>query len=401
MGDSPAAQSAASAAACAVSGHLDTRTAATEVAGALHDGIGAACDLAIVFASFHHRAALADAVDAVRQTIRPRTTLAITAESVLGGDRELDGVAGMSAIALRMPGVAITPWLSTPDDPLRLGSSAAIADRIGLVPHTRAVLLLADPFTTPITRLLPALTRCGGERQEVLVIGGMLSGASKAGHNVLILDDRALSGGAIGVSIAGNVDVGCVVSQGCRPIGRTLTVTRAHGNVIEELDGRPALQVLHDVGMALGEAERQLMTKGLLLGTVIDSEKKHVGRGDFLVRGVLGFDRGKESIAVGDVPSPGQTVQFHVRDAVAAAEDLQLLLDAEVMDDRPLAALLFTCNGRGRRLFGEVGHDTRVIAERLGRVPLAGFFAAGEIGPVGGRSFLHGHTAALAMLRSR
>ena len=388
-------------AASAISGHFDTRTAATEVAYALHDEMGGTCDLGLIFASFHHRAALPEAVEIIRRTIGPRTTMAVTAESVLADDLELERVAGLSAIGMTMPGVTLTPWMSTPKDPIRLKQPAAIAERINLTHDFRAAILLGDPFTTPITRLLPALTSCGGPDRPVPIIGGMASGASQPGHNLLVLDDRIFPAGAIGVSIAGPVDIDFVVSQGCRPIGAPLVVTKAAGNVILELGGKAALLVIQELASSLPEGERGLLGKGLLLGNVIDEHKRPFGRGDFLVRNLLGVDKEQNGIIVGDIPRLGQTVQFHARDAVTAAEDLHLLLDAQVMQERPFASLLYTCNGRGERLFGQPNHDLNIITERVGPVPTAGFFAAGEIGPIGRRSFLHGHTASLALFRRR
>ncbi|MBT8483973.1 MAG: hypothetical protein HKO59_09655 [Phycisphaerales bacterium] len=387
-------------AASAVSGHLDTRTAATEIAHELHDSIGGGCDLVVVCASFHHRAALPDALQTIRQTITPGTSLAVTAEAVLGGEREFEGVAGMTALAMRLPGVTISPWTSTPEDPIPLKQPAAIASRIHLTHDLKCTIMVGDPFSTPIARLLPAIVGCDGETRRIPVVGGMASGASQPGCNVLILDDRVFPAGVIGVSLAGAVDVDFVVSQGSRPIGTPLVVTQVRGNVITELGGRPALAVLRSVTNDLKQAERQMLNKGLLLGTVIDENKRPLGRGDFLVRNVLGFDRKSEGIAVGDVPRPGQTVQFHARDAATAAEDLQLLLDAQELKPRPFGGLLFSCNGRGQRLFGRPDHDISIIQDRLGPLPLAGFFAAGEIGPIGGTAHLHGHTAALALFRT-
>ncbi len=387
------------AAASALSGHLDTRTAATEVAHELHDGLAGKCDVVFIFASFHHRAAVPEAVETIRQTLDPKTTLAVTTEGVVGNESELEGRAGLSALAMRLPGTRLTPWMSTPSDPLPLRDAAALAQRINLTHDLRATIMIGEPFSTPITRLLPALATCGGPGHPVPVIGGMASGASQSGHNVLVLDDRVFRAGAIGVSIAGDVDIQCIVSQGCRPIGRPLVITRAQSNTVLELGGRPALAAMQEMATGLGEAERDLLSNGLLMGSVIDENKRPFGRGDFLVRNLIGLDKQKGAIVVGDVPRVGQTVQFHARDAVTATEDLQLLLDAQVMRERPFAALLFTCNGRGRRLFGTRDHDIGIINDRLGPLPLAGFFAAGEIGPVGAGSFLHGHSAAIALFR--
>jgi small ligand-binding sensory domain FIST len=172
-----------------------------------------------------------------------------------------------------------------------------------------------------------------------------------------------------------------------------------NGNVVLELGGKPALEVLRDLATSVGAKERDFLQGGLLLGGVIDENKNYFGRGDFLVRSILGIDRKRKGIAAGEFYRLGKTVQFHVRDAQTAVEDLQLLLDAQQLGVPPFAGLLVTCNGRGRSLFHEEDHDLTIIRERLGEVPIAGFFAAGEIGPIGGRSFLHGHTACLTLFR--
>ncbi len=388
-------------AAAAISGHLDTRTAATEVAGNIFDQLGGACDLAILFGSFHHTAAFAEAAEAIRQTIMPSTVLGVTAESVLGVDRELEGRAGMSALALRMPGARLHPWrFNAEKDGASLTDAAVMREHLGVTDDLSAIIMLADPFTTPITRLLPAITGCRGPEHPVPVVGGMSSGASQPGHNALILGDERLRAGAVGVTISGPVEVDIIVSQGCRPIGKPIVITKAKGNVIQELGGRKSLDVVQEMTGELDEKERGLLSAGLLVGTVINEYRDRFGRGDFLVRNILGYDKDNGAIAVGDMPRVGQTVQFHVRDADTAHEDLQLLLDGQQLKETPLGALLITCNGRGSRLFeDERTRDVPTIRDRLGEIPLAGFFAAGEIGPIGSESFLHGHTAALAILR--
>jgi small ligand-binding sensory domain FIST len=184
-----------------------------------------------------------------------------------------------------------------------------------------------------------------------------------------------------------------VVSQGCRPLGQAFTVTRAERNLVYELAGVPAVRRLQDLVLAADEAEREMIRGGLHLGVVVDEHRLEFGRGDFLVRNLLGVDKENGALAVGEQLEVGQTVQFQVRDAAAADEDLRVLLEPVRGD----AALLFTCNGRGTRFFGSPDHDAALVDELLDRVPLAGGFCAGEIGPIGGRSFLHGFTASVAV----
>ncbi len=386
--------------ASAISGHLDTRTASREVADNLHDTLGEGCDLVMLFASYHHLTAFAEAAESIRRTLSPRVMLGVTAEAVLGGAMELEGKAGLAAIGLRLPGTTLHPFITTPQRPIPISRPESIPPHIGLTPDHRITLLLADPFSTPITRLLPAITKCGGD-QPVRIAGGMASGASQPGYNRLVCNGDIIDQGGVGVTISGDVEVDFIVSQGCRPIGKPLLITGAEKNVILELGGQPAVEVLKGLGGQLTDQDKDLLRHGLLIGTVINEYKDHFGRGDFLVRSVLVYDKNRGGIVAGEMSSIGHTIQFHVRDARTAGEDLQLLLDAQQFGEPPFGAMLFTCNGRGQHLFGAPNHDLDLIHKRLNEVPTAGFFCAGEIGPIGETSFLHGHTASLVLFRER
>jgi len=383
--------------AAAISEHLDTRTASIEVAELLADAMAGPSDLVFVFASFHHRETLEEAVADIRNALSPKVIIGLTTESVVGCDLELEGVAGLSAIAMHLPKVTLTPWTTSPTRPIPITRPEEIPQWIGLQDDTKAAFFFADPFSTPITRLLPALTQC--REPSLPIIGGMASGASQALYNRIVLNDQSLKTGGVGLTLSGPVELDCIVSQGCRPIGKPLRITKVDGNVVLELGGKPALDQLAQLSSSVNDHERHMLESGLLLGGVIDEHKDHFGRGDFLVRSVMGLDRKRKGIAAGEFYRLGKTVQFHVRDAQTAVEDLQLLLDAQQLVETPFAGLLVTCNGRGRNLFHEDDHDLTIIRERLGEVPIAGFFAAGEIGPIGGTSFLHGHTACLTMFR--
>jgi small ligand-binding sensory domain FIST len=253
-------------------------------------------------------------------------------------------------------------------------------------------LVMGDPFTFPMDHLLAYVNdRLPG----TTVMGGMASGGLEPGQTRLFLDDRVLDQGAVGARLPG-VRIQSLVSKGCRPVGSVYTVTRAEGNVIHELGGQPPLERIQEMVARLDPGERILVQQGLHIGWVIDPYKSEPVRGDFLVRGVIGTDPESGAIAVGDQIEVGEAVQFHVRDAVTADEDLRELLghsDAATT----LGALLFTCNGRGTRLFDHPDHDAALVSDVLGAPPIAGFNCAGEIGPVGGRNFLHGFTASIAL----
>jgi small ligand-binding sensory domain FIST len=257
-------------------------------------------------------------------------------------------------------------------------------------------ILLADPFTTPMAE---ALTVLADRWPGAAAIGGLAGGGRNQGDHRLLLNDTVHDNGLVGVALSGPLSIRTVVSQGCRPIGDPFVVTRAEQNVIHELGGEPALERLQAVFESLAGDERRMAHQALHVGIVIDEHRERFERGDFLIRNLIGADRSSGSVAIGDQVQEGQTVQFHLRDAKSASEDLNLLLalDRTKHEQPPLGALLFSCCGRGHGLFGKPHHDITVLRERVGEIPAAGFFAQGEIGPVGGSNFLHGYTASLAL----
>lgn len=378
--------------AAALSEHPDAASATGEVAGALLDALGPAPDLVLVFASVAHREVFGDVVTAVHAALTPRRLLGATAVSVLGADREVEAQPALSVWGARLAsgaGAGLRPLrldaLRTADGITLLGFDPSALRDAG------AVLLVSDPASFPTEEVLAALRR---EAPELPVIGGVASAGVGPGANRLALDETVHDDGAVGIVLpAGAVAIDTVVSQGCRPIGEPRTVTRAEANVIREIAGTPALEHLAAVLGALPPEDRELAQQGLHLGRVIDEHRVDLGRGDFLVRNVVGADRESGALVVNDIVEVGATVQLQVRDADAADEDLRALLAGR----RAEAALVFTCNGRGMRLFGVPDHDATVVTELTGSRATAGMFCAGEIGPIGGQVFLHGFTACVAL----
>ena len=386
-------------AASATSNHSDTRTAAMEISHTLHDAAAVNADVLIFFASYHHAAAFSEAADMLRDVLQPEHLIGCTAESVLGDDQELDGTAGMTALAISMDGLRVTAFTGSVNAPIPLIKPDTIPTHVGLEEDSKAIFMLGDPFSTPITRLMPALNTLRVNGHAIPILGGIASGASQPGHNRLVLDEHITNTGLVGLTLSGDIEIDTIVSQGCRPIGTPLVITSSDANMLLELGGRPAMDVLQELASDLPKDDQKLLQRGLLIGSVLNEQKARFGRGDFLVRSILGVNRDRGGIVVGEIPRLGQTVQFHVRDAKAAHEDLHLLLDAQQLDQQSLAVLLMSCNGRGHQLFGQGGHDVSIIRERLQHPPLTGCFAAGEFGPIGGKSHLHGHTAVATVFR--
>ena len=373
--------------AASLSEHPVASHAVGEAVGQVLETVGPEPDLAVLVVSAGHVGALDDVVGVVREVLRPGVLVGAAAGMVLGGSREVEEDAALALWAGRPGGV--TPvrlpgaggGLGSPD-PTTVTAAAAPGD---------VLLLVADPFTFPAEAWLADLAVAA---PGVRVVGGLASAARGPGGSRLVLDGDVYADGAVGVLLPGEA-VDIVVSQGCRPIGDPMVVTRAERSIIYELAGQRALDRLNELAAALPPDDRALLAHGIHLGVVVDEHREHFDRGDFLVRNVLGADKSVGAIAVADEVPVGTTVQFHVRDAGTADEDLRLLL----AEHDAAASVVFSCNGRGTHLFGQPDHDAAVVQDVLDRPATVGMSCAGELGPIGGRSHLHGFTASILTFR--
>jgi len=383
--------------ASAVSREQNSRAAGSAVAQvARRDLEGRQADLACLFFSPQYAESAKELVEAVRQELSPHRLIGCSGEGVIGGGEEIESAAAVTLWTASLPGVALTPFRLSADRDEYGISMTGWPEKFDESLERPSFLLLADPFSTPMDEVFSLIAdRC----HSAPAIGGLAGGGRDQGDNRMVLDGDVYDGGLVGVALSGPVAIRTVVSQGCRPIGERYMVTRAEHNVIHELSGIPALERLKAFFASLGDEEQHLAQRALHIGVVMDEQRNRFERGDFLVRNLIGADQRSGSVAIGDVAKEGQTVQFHLRDARSATEDLHLMLAAERArhPQPPLGALVFSCCGRGRGLFGRPHHDVSVLKERVGDVPTAGFFAQGEIGPVGGSNFLHGYTASVAL----
>jgi len=360
-------------------------------------------DIAFVFFTADHRDDADEIAERIWLELDPQAVIGCSGEGVIGGDREVERSPGIALLAGSMPGVRIHPFHIASDDWRRMiGERDALIERLGHNESTRTIIGLGDPFTTPLSQFMPALDDVS---PNAALIGGMASIARNPGENRLIRNDATHDDGFVGVSISGPIAVQSIVSQGCKPIGQPWVVTKATENTIEQLGGKRALEALREVVSSLDESDQALLQNGLLIGRAVSEYREKFSRGDFLIRGLMRVDQESGSITVADYVRVGQTIQFHVRDAATADEDLRFMLDpkraVESGDEASAGGLLFSCNGRGTRLFDAPNHDIAVAHAQMPGVPVAGFFAAGEIGPVGGKNFIHGHTASFALFRAK
>ncbi len=374
-----------------------TSAALDELAARFADDWSGGVDLAIVFFSKEHIKNAKLVVDRLRPLTSARTLLGCPGETIIEGGRELEGSPALSLWLAKWPGeVSLTPFHLTFEQTTDGASLLGWPDEIGDAHTDRSLLIaLGDPFTFPTDDFLQ---QSNEEKPGLAVVGGMASASQEPGIHRLLIDDRVVDQGAVGVLLQGDFAFRTIVSQGCRPIGKPLVVTKAHHNLLLELGGKPAMAQLQDVWQQLAPRDQELVQQGLHVGRVTNEYQGTFERGDFLVRNVMGIDQKTGGIAIADRVRVGQTVQFHIRDAATADEDLRLLLKVHRSKQaQSQGALLFSCNGRGTRFFGGPDHDAAATRRELGNIPLAGFFAMGELGPIGGRNFIHGFTASLVV----
>lgn len=377
------------------------RTAIAELEAGLD---GMTPDLVLAFATHHHGPALEGLGPALARASGARVVAGCTAESVIGGSREVEGRPGIALWAAHLPGTEvrslhITAHSGADGDPV-FSSLPTVADD-----ERACLLLLADPFSFPVDAFL---TRLNESLPGVPAMGGMASGALGPGQTLFFTPEGVRDAGCVVIALEGAIELVPVVSQGCRPIGKPWVITDCERNLIKKLGGKPALEVLLETLNELAQGESRPRQNMPFLGLAIDPTRTEFERGDFLVRGIMALNQRDRAVAVADFVRRGQTVQLLVRDAASAGEDLRSLIATRgggalaATDKGSTGALLFSCNGRGTRMFGKPDHDASCVRTGLAAdLPLAGFFAAGEIGPVGGRNFLHGFTASVALFRQR
>lgn len=365
--------------------------------------LGKGLDLAVAFVSNHHAEEYERAPSLVQDALGARVFMGCSAGGVIGGGTEVEHRPGFALTVAHLPQVTLHPFhLEKSDLPDADAGPQAWEEKLGVSPQdSPSFLMLADPFTFPTRDLIDGMDYAYSESVKV---GGMASGATQPGNNVLYLGDQIHRSGAVCIAMHGNIVVDTIVAQGCRPIGRPMQVTRCDGSLLMELDGAPPIQVLQRLAVTLDNGDRELARHSLFLGIVMDELLEHPGQGDFLIRNLIGGNPTTGTLSIGELLREGQTVQFHLRDAKTSAEDLDTLLSHYAHGfegERNEGALLFSCLGRGEYLYGHADHDTNLFQEHVGSLPLGGFFCNGEIGPVGGTTFLHGYTSSFAIFRPK
>ena len=364
----------------------------------LDSGVTDSPDLVVYFFTPDHARHADSLLQAIKETLDPKHIIGCVAESVVATGQEIEEAPAISLFVAKWPRekkVTLETfdlhYEDTSEGKTFLGWPDGL---VGGAPKNGGMILLGDQVTCPVDRFLNQVNE---DYPGLLVVGGMASGTRGPGSCRLVSDRGVFRSGAVGVLLGGDVGMHTMVSQGCRPVGHPMVVTKGVGNVIHELGGKKPLHQLQEMWRVLPASEQRLFEKGLHLGIVLNEYSQEFNRGDFLVRN-CGLIQETGSLVVGDKIRTGQTVQFQVRDAESADIDLRIILEdyKKARGKMPGGGLMFTCNGRGSRLFPGPSHDANCVESLLGRLPIAGFFAQGELGPVGGQNFIHGFTASMA-----
>jgi small ligand-binding sensory domain FIST len=380
--------------ASAVAMNSSLEQAIAEVAQAIGESLAGKIDLAFAFVAGYPAGQLDQHLDKLYAALEADVVLGTTCQAIICDQREYERQTGVTVWAAQLPQVEIIPMHLTfersPDGGALVGWPASVDSDW---PEDSCLIVFGEPFDFPVDGLLE---RFNEDRPGVRIIGGMASGAYAPGEARIFWNGETFKSGAVVVRLSGHFEVEPIVSQGCRPIGEPMVITAAERNIIQTLGGQPALVQLKKLFDTLPTRDQRLVQNGLHVGRVISEYQDKFAYGDFLIRNVVGIDDEHGWIGIGDYMRPGQTIQFHLRDQESASAELdQMLANRKMLN--PGAALLFSCNGRGLNLFPNPDHDADLISARLNNIPLAGFFAAGEIGPVGGKNFLHGFTASVAL----
>ncbi len=362
--------------------------------------VGGRVTLGFVFASADYLADLPDFLELIQLHGHVPTLVGCSGSGLVGTDREAEHGSGFSLLLLHLPESKIHLFELQAAQAEEIASAKDWHKITGVSSEeVDAWITLADPYGFPVEAWL---TSWNAAYPGIPTIGGLSSSNHGAGgpEEVFVVHDRKAlpSGSALLIGLKGGVKVRPIVSQGCRPIGEPFTVTGADGNLVLALGGKPAYSVLAEAFESLTDMDKAHAQGNLFAGLASSEYIEEFHRGDFLIRSILGADAGSGAVALGAYPRVGQTLQWQLRDRGSADADLRDRLTLE--QDRPalpFASLIFTCNGRGADLFGMPNHDAHSLAQAIGKIPSAGLFCNGEIGPVGDTSFVHGYTVSVAL----
>ncbi len=366
-------------------------------AAMLRTELGQNPTFAVVFATPHYMDQLHDFIEVIRVHGHVPLVVGTSAWGLVGRTSEVEGAPGFSMMFFAMPGIKLTPIEIEADSFQKIDQPKTWSKWSQVDPEeVKLWMAFIDPFQFPIEDWLEEWSQ---SYPGVPVFGGLASGNPQEQRATVFHNDKIISG-ALALALDGDFGVQCLVSQGCRPIGEPLTITKVNENVLYSLGSLPALEVLNTVYEELPIADKKIAQGHIFAGLAMSEYVDDFKSGDFLIRNIFGADPNTGAVSIGAFPRVGQTLQYQLRDAQTASDDFRsLLLKAEedLGGCTPFGALICTCTGRGEKLFKSSHHDAQMIDQIFPGISLAGFFGNGEIGPVGERSYAHGYSVSVVL----
>ena len=356
----------------------------------------AKADLAVVFATVDYRADYGQLFHTIHEISGCDHLVGCSGMSVLTSAGEIEGESAVAVLVLRSDDVSAIPFLVSSDDSSTIG--AAIRERISSKIHDNSLLVvLPDVRCVSPEALVHQIDEDG---KRLPIVGGAASGSPDGQDIYGWHDEQIVESGVAGMLLTGAFHTEIGVAQGCQPIGHLLEINRAEGNVIYEVNGKPALEGLQGALESLSADELRQSGRVVFIGIAMDKENPAPQRGDFLVRNLVVYDKESGAIAVSENVSEGQFIQFHLRNSVSADKEIQEIvvdLHKRTREQPPAFGMYFNCLGRGKGLYGKANHDIQIIKERFPDLPVIGFFGNAEFAPIGGRNFAHAYTGALVL----
>ncbi len=377
---------------------ISTSTLLDVILKDLSEGVEGAWDIAFLFISGFDEKSTKVIGDKIQAGLSLKNVLGCAGYGVIGAGKEIEDSPSVSLLLARMPGVRCMPFYLDQTSYEDLQTTEEWYDLMDVYPNEKPkFIVFTEATNSAMNSFIEGINK---SYPNSPVVGGLTGVENHPRQNLFICNSQYYAEGLVGVCLTGNIHIETIVSQGCRPIGESYIITQADDNIIYELAGRPFYEVLEDVINEISERDQKLAQDAIFVGIAMNEYKHRMRQGDFIIRLLMAIDDESGAGIITDAVHVGQTVKFHVRDPISAEQDLKSLLKEhqnELVRLAPKGGLIFSCSARGKELFGAQNHDTNLLNDFLGDVPLSGFFSAGELGPVYGKNFLHGVTSCIAL----
>jgi small ligand-binding sensory domain FIST len=367
-----------------------------EIAVRLRKDLGAPARCAFVFASTDYLEVWGDFTENLRLHGHIPDIFGCTGRGVIGAGVEQEEGAGFSILVLSLPETQLHIKSFGREEMEQLNTVQAWRDwcALGEV-EVNSWLALFNPLAIHIEVWLAYWNRAF---PGIPCLGGLASSGLRAEGIGVFHNEKLVESGLL-VGLSGSTYCEPLVSQACRPIGEPFTITQADQNVVYQLGGKSAFEVLNTVITGMTDEERERAKGNVFVGLATSEYLEEHKQGDFLVRNILGADPQTGGVTIATLPRVGQTLQYQMRDSAAAQREMEVVLKMEQEKPQPFASLVFSCMGRGRAFFQRDHFDASMLSEYLGEHASAGFFCNAELGPVSGQNFFHNYTMAAGLFR--